>query len=317
MKKTVITVLCILFIFVLVITFGRKTKKTDIDDGKLNVVATIFPQYDFIRQIAGDNVNLNMLISPGAETHSYEPTPQDIIKINNSDVFIFVGGESDAWLEKILESLDDKKNRTIISLMDIVKPVKEEIAEGMQEEDEESQEAEYDEHVWTSPRNAQAIVKYLSDTLQNKDSANAALYKENAAVYIKKLQALDASFKDIVKGGKRKTIVFGDRFPFRYFTDAYGLRYFAAFPGCSNETEANPNTIAFLINKIKDEKIPVIFYIELSNEKIADIISESSKAKKLHLHSAQNVSKKDFDKGVSYLDLMEKNIESLKEALWL
>jgi zinc transport system substrate-binding protein len=315
MKKTVIVVLSIIVIaFILLITFGRQTKKSDIDNGKLNVVTTIFPQYDFVRQIAGDNVNLSMLITPGAEVHSFEPTPQDIAKIKNSDIFIYVGGESDDWIDKILKSIDDTKGRKTIALMDIVKPVKEEIVDGMQEEDgEESGEVEYDEHVWTSPQNVKKIVQVLSGILQDKDQANAEIYKKNTGTYIEKLNVLDNSFKDIVKNAKRKTLVFGDRFPFRYFIDAYGLKYFAAFPGCSNETEANPNTIAFLINKVKAEKIPVIFHIEFSNEKIADIISESANAKKLLLHSVHNVK----DLNDTYVDLMEKNVKNLKEALWL
>jgi zinc transport system substrate-binding protein len=318
MKKTVSAVLIIVFIvFILIVFFARKTKKADIDNGKLNIVVTIFPQYDFIRQIAKENVNLSMLLSPGAEPHSYEPTPKDIIEIQNSDIFIYVGGESDEWVRQILESIPDKKDRRIIALMDLVKPVKEEIVEGMQEEDDEEEgDGEYDEHVWTSPKNAQKIVKALSDILQSKDPANATMYEKNAQDYIKRIQDLDDSFKDIVKNAKRKTIVFGDRFPFRYFADEYGLEYFAAFPGCSNETEANPNTIAFLIDKVKAEKIPVVFYIEFSNEKIADIICESANAKKLLLHSVHNVSKKDFDNGTSYLELMEKNTLNLKEALW-
>ncbi|MDR1952437.1 MAG: metal ABC transporter substrate-binding protein [Elusimicrobiota bacterium] len=319
MKKTIVIVLSILILFTLFITWQRAKKKNaeDIPESRLKVVATIFPQYDFVREIAGDKVSLEMLIMPGAESHSYEPTPQDIIKIKNSDVFIYVGGESDEWINKILSSID-MENKKIITLMSIVKPVKEEIVEGMQEEEGgEEEEGEYDEHVWTSIKNAQKITIALSKMLQESDKENAEFYKQNTDRYIKELKALDKDFKEIVAKGKRKTIIFGDRFPFRYFADEYKLKYFAAFPGCSNETEANAATIAFLIDKVKEEKIPIVFYIEFSNEKIADIIASSAKAKTLLLHSAHNVSKKDFESGVSYLDIMKKNAQNLKEALWL
>ncbi|MDR2772488.1 MAG: metal ABC transporter substrate-binding protein [Elusimicrobiota bacterium] len=316
MKKAVIIVLAIAIVFVLFISFGRSKKEAEVSDGKLKVVATIFPQYDFVRAIGGDRVNLTMLLAPGSESHSYDPTPQDIIKIQNSDVFIYIGGESDEWVKRILSTMDTSKTK-IIALMDLVKPVKEEVVEGMQEEEgEEEEEGEYDEHVWTSPKNAQAMVKSISETLQAADSANAEFYKQNAQNYIKQIQELDAVFKDIVAKGKRKTIIFGDRFPFRYFADEYLLTYFAAFPGCSVETEASAATVAFLINKVRAEQIPVVFYIEFSNEKIADIITQSTKAKKLLLHSAHNVSKTDFENGITYVDIMKQNAQNLKEALW-
>jgi zinc transport system substrate-binding protein len=177
------------------------------------------------------------------------------------------------------------------------------------------EEEEYDEHVWTSPRNAQLIVRQIADVLKSVDPANAADYEKNAVAYTVKLTELDAAFQNVLKGAKRKTMLFGDRFPFRYFADAYGLSYFAAFPGCSTETEASAATVAFLIDKVRAEKIPVVFHIELSNEKIADTICEETGAKKLLLHAVHNVSKRDFDRGASYYDLMSKNVENLKAAL--
>jgi zinc transport system substrate-binding protein len=284
--------------------------------GKPTVVTTIFPPYDFVREIAGTNVDLTMLLPPGAESHSFEPTPRDITKIQKSDIFIYVGGESDAWVEQILSSLNTEKIK-IITLMDCVEVVEEEIVEGMQEEEEEEEgeEVEYDEHVWTSPRNAKRIVEKISETLCEVDPANASGYRANTTAYLSKLDSLDALFQDIVSRGTRKTLVFGDRFPLRYFADAYGLSYFAAFPGCSTETECSAATIAFLINKVRDEKIPVVFYIEFSNEKIADTICEETGAKKRLLHAAHNVTKRDFDRKITYLEIMTKNSEVLKEAL--
>ncbi|MDR1509918.1 MAG: metal ABC transporter substrate-binding protein [Synergistaceae bacterium] len=289
-------------------------------DKKPSVVTTIFPQYDFTRAIARDKAELTMLLRPGTESHSYDPTPQDILKIQNCDIFIYGGGESDEWVDGVLESMDTSK-MSIISMLDCVDAVEEEIVEGMQEEEEEEtgeeheHEDEYDEHVWTSPANAGKIVRKIADTLIEVDPSNAGVYKNNAEAYLGELNRLDAAFRDVVKGAARKILVFGDRFPFRYFADAYGLKYFAAFPGCSIETEASASTVAFLIDKVKAEKIPVVFHIELSNEKIADTICEATGAKKLLLHASHNITKDDFESGLTYLNIMTRNVEALKEAL--
>jgi len=319
MKQIIYITLGLLLACIILLTDCTKTKNKA-EDGKLAIIATIFPPYDFIREIAGDNVNVRMLLSPGSESHSFEPTPKDVAEIQNCDVFIYAGGESDAWVNKILSSLDTSK-MTIITLVTCVKAVKEEIVEGMQDDAEEEhnhgkdKNPEYDEHVWTSPKNAKLIVQKISDTLCKNDSANAGLYKKNTAAYLAKLDELDSKFQDTVNKAVRKTIVFGDRFPFRYFADAYKLRYFAAFPGCSTETEASAATVKFLIDKIKAEKIPVIFHAELSNQKMANAISEATGAKVRLLHAAHNISKDDFKKGLSYLDIMNRNVSALKEAL--
>jgi len=293
-------------------------------EGKINVVSVIFPSYDFVRVIAGDRVNLIMLLKPGAESHSYEPSPQDMITIKNSDLFIYPGGQSYNWVDRILASMGDPKGNTggrpkVLKMLDMVNSVEEETVEGM-ENDDETTGAEagpsYDEHVWTAPKNAKAIVASITDALCDLDPADADLFRKNAADYALRLDELDAAFRSIVENAKRKTIVFGDRFPFRYFTDAYGLSYFAAFPGCSTETEASAATVAFLINKVKSEHIPVVFHIELSDERMADTICEATGAKKLLLHSCHNVSRKDFENGVSYLDIQKINADHLKEALW-
>ena len=298
------------------------------DSGKIRAVATIFPQYDFLRQIGGDHLELTMLLKPGAESHSFEPTPADMITVSQSDLFVYVGGDSDAWVETILESVDVSE-KEIVTLMDCVETVAEEDVEGMEthghahdHEDEDPtaadgdhEEAEQDEHVWTSPRNAVRIVEKLRDALIAVDPENAGDYTQNAADYIDRLNRLDQEFQETVDTAKRHTILLGDRFPFRYLADAYGLDYYAAFPGCSSESEASAKTIAFLIDKVKEEQIPVVFSIELSNEKMTDSICEATGATKLQLHSCHNVTRDDFEQGITYLDLMERNVQALKEAL--
>ena len=303
------------------------------ENEKLSAVATIFPQYDFLRAIGGDHLDLHMLLSPGAESHSFEPTPGDMITVSECDLFVYVGGDSDAWVETILDSVDTS-NKEVVTLMDCVDTVAEETVEGMEthghahdhededaDHDEDSHDhedeshGEQDEHVWTSPKNAMRIVQKLCDALCRLDPENADDYQANTASYLASLTSLDEEFSDVTANASRHTIVFGDRFPFRYFADAYGLDYYAAFPGCSSESEASAKTLSFLIDKINEEQIPVVFHTELSNEKMTDCICEATGAKKLLLHSCHNVSKDDFENGATYLSLMEQNVAALKEAL--
>lgn len=337
MKRIIATLLAIFLVFsVSACSAQSNISSGKTDDGKLNVITTIFPQYDFSREIGGDKLNISMLLPPGSESHSFEPSPQDIINIGKCDVFIYVGGESESWVDTILESMDTS-HMTILSLMDMVDTVEEEIVEGMEhkhdedhayEEDhshteeeehthkeDEPEEAEYDEHIWTSPVNAMNIAEQISKSFAECDPENADFYKERTESYIKELEDLDAQFRDIVDGASRKTLVFGDRFPFRYFADEYGLTYYAAFPGCSTETEPSAQTVAFLIDMIKEEDISAVFHIEFSNERMADTISESTGVKKLLLHSCHNVSRDDINDGVNYLELMRQNAINLKEAL--
>lgn len=466
----------------------------------ISIVSTIFPGYDFARAVAGDRAELKMLLPPGAESHSFEPTPQDIIAIQNCDLFLYVGGDSDSWVDGILDSMDTDDMK-ILSMMEIVDPVTEEITKGMEDDHghdhshsepldpdtiknrplsdwagtwrsietamgngaldeyiahvaeenslskdaqqtafaarwasdypsisiEESsisfgdmkatyrpigyrivegdhgaavwygfeieeraenaprfiafsdhgtgeqeehddhthseevahfhfrygdepfdalvaiedwaptyfsadatddqiaqamdahgqaeEEAEYDEHVWTSPVNAMRIVQAIAQKLSEIDAPNADQYRENAEMYCAQLEQLDRAFEEIAEAATRRTLIFGDRFPFRYFVDEYGLEYFAAFPGCSTETEASARTVAFLIDKVIDESIPVVFHIEFSNEKMADTICEATGAQKRLLHSCHNVTKGEMEAGATYLSLMSQNIETLKEAL--
>ncbi|WP_312651897.1 metal ABC transporter substrate-binding protein [Aminipila sp.] len=317
------TAIMVMVLFVLLITGCGTDKNVSKDKNTkeaLNVVTTIFPPYDFASQIVGDKAAVSMLLPPGAESHSYEPTPQDIIKIQNSDVFIYTGGDADAWVDDILESMDTSKMK-IVKMIDCVPAVEEDMVEGMQPEEEENSASikeegpEYDEHVWTSPKNAIKITQDISDVLCQIDKKNEGYYQKNTADYIAELNILDKEFKEIVTKASRKVIVFGDRFPLRYFADEFGLKYYAAFPGCSTETEPSVDTIKFLVDKVNSEKIPVVFYIEFSNHKTADSICEATGAKPLLFHSCHNVSQEDIDKGKSYVDIMKENEVNLKEAL--
>jgi zinc transport system substrate-binding protein len=325
MKKYINHIILPIIATVLMFVSCGKSGKPATDNAKISIVTTIFPPYDFARAIAGDRADIVMLLPPGSESHSFEPRPQDIVKIQKGGVFIHVGGESDAWVKDILKSIDNPKMK-VITLMDCVEAVEEEIVEGMQAEDEGDKDKdkekeggedgpEYDEHVWTSPRNAKLIVRKISEILREADPANADAYRKNTEAYLSELDSLDAKFKGVVDSAARKTLVFGDRFPFRYLADAYGLKYFAAFPGCATETEASAKTVAFLIDKVKKEKIPVVFHIELSNEKMAAAIAEATGAKARLLHSCHNVAKADFESGKTYLDFMAANADALREAL--
>ena len=312
MKKIISVILCMTAVLTLCCSCGKsETKK---DDGKLNIVTTIFPPYDFAKNAGGEYVNVSMLLKPGMESHSYDPTPQDIIKIQECDLFIYTGGESDEWVKDILES-GDKKPKKVLAMMDIVDTVEEETVEGMEKEEDDIDEIEYDEHVWTSPKNAITITASITNALCQLDENHQASFNQNLMTYRRELSLLDNSFREVADNAKRKTIVFGDRFPFRYLADEYDLKYYAAFPGCSSETEPSPNTISFLIDKVKAEKIPVVFSIEFSNGKVADTICESTGAKKLTFHSCHNVTQEEFDSGIGYLSLMHENLKALKEAL--
>ena len=308
----------LLFLIQILVILFAKAGLVTAEDQKLNFLTTIFPIYDFARTVAGDHADVSMLLPPGAESHTYEPTPRDILKIQNSDVFIYIGGESDMWVDQILSSLGDKKPRTLV-LIHSVNALPEEVVPGMQAEEESPTSGEdevvYDEHIWTSPLNAIKMVDAITVALSELDPAHAADFENNRATLDQKLQELDQTFRDIVKTAKRTTIIVGDRFPFRYLTEEYGLEYYAAFPGCSAEVEPSASTVAFLIEKVKAEKIPIVFYIEFSTHKIADAIADATGTKTMLLHSAHNVSQEDIDSGITYLNIMSENAEKLREAL--
>ena len=306
---------------------------------KYSVVSTSFPGYDFARAVTKNtNISTKMLVKPGAETHTFEPTPQDIIDIKNADMFIYVGGDSDTWVEKILKDVDTKKTH-VMKLIDLVSTVNEEIVEGMEDEDEHDHEhdhdhshshehdhdhdhkhdhdeeeegPEIDEHVWTSPKKAMEIVKKIAKVASEIDAAEETKINDNAEKYVAEIAQVDKDLHQAIDG-KISEIVVADRFPFRYFADEFGLKYAAAFSGCSEQTEASAKTISFLINKVKQDKVRKIYKIELSNGKIAETVSKDTGAEVLELHSAHNVTADDFSKGVTYVDLMKRNLAALSK----
>ena len=277
------------------------------DKSKLQIVCTSFPAYDFAREIAADRAELTLLIKPGSEVHSYEPTPKDMIRIQESDLFICNGGESEQWAKTLITP-----ELNTIYMMDCVDTV-EESADGIY--NAEDGEPELDEHVWTSPLNAIKISEEICNALCKLDTDNAEEYKMNFAAYKAQLMALDREFRQVIKNSGKHTLVFADRFPMRYFALEYGLDCYAAFPGCSSETEPSAKTVAYLIDRVREDKIPAVLYMEFSNQKMADVICEDTGCKKLPFYSAHSVSAEQFEQGVSYLDLMRINLNSLKEAL--
>ena len=309
--KKISVILAFIMLFLCVVTVCACTK-TGNEDG-ISIVCTSFAPYDLAREIAGDGVSVKMLLSPGADSHSYDPTPKDILAVNKCDVFIYVGGESDVWVEDILSSVDNPDMK-IVRLIDCTEELyHEEHKEGM--DHDHGTEDEYDEHVWTNPRNAAIICEKIAEALCAVDTENADKYNKNLSDYKAELTSLDEAFKKIVAEGNGKPLVFGDRFPLIYFVKAYGLDYYAAFPGCAADTEPSGATVAFLINKVKEENIPVVFHIELSTGKIADTICEATGAAKMQFNACHNVTKADLEAGVSYIDLMWDNVEALKSAL--
>ena len=277
------------------------------DETKLQIVCTSFPAYDFAREIADDRAELTLLIKPGSEVHSYEPTPKDMIRIQESDLFICNGGESEQWAKTLITP-----ELNTIYMMGCVDTV-EESADGIY--NAEDGEPELDEHVWTSPLNAIKISEEICNALCKLDTDNAEAYKTNFTAYKAQLMALDREFRQVIKNSGKHTLVFADRFPMRYFALEYGLNCYAAFPGCSSETEPSAKTVAYLIDRVREDKIPAVLYMEFSNQKMADVICEDTGCKKLPFYSAHSVSAEQFEQGVSYLDLMRINLNSLKEAL--
>lgn len=310
MKKIFSMVLAFLIIILssfVIASCNKVSTEDDVDNGKIKIVATIFPYYDFARNIAGDKADVKMLLSPGNEPHSYDPSPSDIVSIENCDIFIYNGGESDEWVEGVLESLQNSHIR-ILKMMDYVDVLNE-------QETDHTDSDEFDEHIWTSVRNAQKMSKVISDTLKQIDSENVDYYSNNELIYNRMLSNVDKQIMSVVENSSGNTVVFGDRFPFLYFVSDYGLNYECAFPGCSSETEPSISTVTRLIDFVRDEKVPVVFYLEFSNGKTADLISEDTGAETLEFSSCHNVTKEQFENGVSYISLMQQNAKNLEEAL--
>ena len=331
--KKIITLMLVAVLAVCALS-GCGTSKSgeDTKDKKIKIVTTIFPEYDWVMQILGDKADkadVTMLLDKGVDLHSYQPSTADIAKISEADVFIYVGGESDEWVEDVLKEAKNKKLK-VINLMDVMgdKAKEEEVKEGMQPEEEEhaeeakdgkeEEEVEYDEHVWLSLKNAKIFTKKIADVLSEVDKDDAKTYQANYESYAKKLDDLDKKYADAVASAKNKTLVFGDRFPFRYLVNDYGLDFYAAFVGCSAESEASFETVTFLAKKIDELGLGNVLTIEGKNHKIAKTVVDNTKNKDqkvLTMDSMQSTTSKDVKDGATYLGIMEKNLEVVKEAL--
>lgn len=328
---------------VLITGCTAKTEKKDKGDntkGKLKVVTTIFPEYDITRAIAKDKVDLELMIKPGVDVHSFTPTPQDIKTVQNSNIFVYGGTEHDKWVENLTKSID-MKNKKVVKLVDGIQQLEEESVDGMKHEhhhDDEKEDEhnhdhkhekeekhshdhenesdkELDPHYWTSPKNAIQMAKTVTNALVEKDPGNAEFYKENAKNYIKQLEDVDKELHDVVDKAKIKKVVIADRFPFRYLFKDLGLEYRALFSGCSVESTASAGQIKKMVDYVKENKIPVVYHIEMGKGELAETVAKNSGAKVKLLHSIHTVTKEDFDKGTTYIDLMKQNVEALKEGL--
>lgn len=309
MKKIVALLLsiCLLFAFT---GCGGNTAA----NGGIKIVCSVFPQYDFLREITkGTDVSLSLLLRPGQESHDYDPSSKDIASIHTCDMFVYVGGESDSWIDKTLQSVD-VSDKTVLKLMDMVEPLCEQHDHDHDAHNHAHAET-YDEHVWTSPANAIVIVDKLLHALCTLDEKNAEVYRTNAAGYTAKLQTLDTDFEQTVDTAARKTIVVADRFPLLYFVERYGLSHHAAFAGCATSVEPASADVYALIDTVKSEDIPVIFRMELSAGQVAETVKENTGCEIRTFYACHNLSKTDFENGETYLSLMQKNLTALREAL--
>ncbi|MBR3002972.1 MAG: zinc ABC transporter substrate-binding protein [Clostridia bacterium] len=329
-KKIIFIVLLITIVIGIGVAFGIGGNKNK-SNAKYKVVASNFASYDFLRAIIGDNkdIELTFLLGPGKEAHSYDPTAGDLIKIQDSDLFVYVGGEMEKWSDKILDSLDTDGTE-IICIADFVDTMEEKEVDGAEEhededehheegeehnEEHEHEEGTFDEHIWTSPENAIKMVNVLEKTMGKIDSKNATTYKENADKYIAQIKDVDSKIQNIVSHRVRDRLIFADKMPMQYFIDYYNLKVSAAFNGCSTEVDPSAKTIAYLQNKVKEEKIPVILYIELNPGTVAKTIADETGAKAMQIQTLHNVSLDDFNKGETWVSLMTRNIDVLMKAL--
>lgn len=283
---------------------GKEERST----GKISVVTTIFPYYDFARSVSKGTCDVDMLLKPGSDVHSFEPTPSDILKIRNADLFIYNGGESDEWVDSILESLGDTDKPVVMKMTDYVKPLTEMDADHHAEDEE-------DEHIWTSLDNAKTLVSKISDEVSKLDQKNKSVYTKNSLDYIEKISKVQSEIEDTVNSSKSKKIVVGDRFPLLYFATEFSLDWECAFPGCSTETEPSLDRLSKLTDTIEKDKIKTILKLEMSENKVADTLADETNTKVRTFYSAESVSKEDFAKNITYVDLMERNNNALKEAL--
>lgn len=342
---------------------GKTTEKED--NYRLKIMTSLFPYYDMARAVIGDvkGIDLKMIVTPGQDSHSFEPTPSDVIQMENADVLIYNGGSLETWIDTLLDSLNNK-NQIQMKMMDYVDVLNEEIVEGMDtrfeehdhdehshkednhnkekhkedshseenhkednhsedssndsefhNEDSEEEHEETDEHIWTSPVNEIIMTEKICETLSKALPEEKENFQKNAENYISQLKELDNEFRTIVENAKINEIIFADKFPLQYFAKEYGLKYYAAFPGCGSDMEPSAKTIAFLVDRIKEDNIKAVFYLELSSHIVADAIETDTGAKPLQFNSCHNITQKQFDSGVTYVDLMKENVNNLKIAL--
>lgn len=295
------------------------------EDGRLQVVCSLFPYYDFVREIGGVYVSPHLLVAAGREAHSFEPTPMDVIRVSRADVFVYNGGEGEQWVDEILSSAGENIP-TVLRMMDYADTLTEEPLAGRDDhdhadhdhehdDDHDSDDIEYDEHIWTSPVQAMKLCGAICDALCAADPAHAAAYRSNLQEYLGQLAELDAAFRQVCGEKKRSLLVFGDRFPLLYFCREYGLDYRAAFHGCSSDTEPSLYTLKFLIDKVRQQDIPVVYALELSSRKVADAIAETTGAKVETFYSCQTVSQADWAAGEGYVSLMRRNVAALREGI--
>ena len=291
------------------------------DSGKLSVVCSLFPYYDFVRVIGGEWVEPRLLVAAGREAHSFEPTPMDVIRVSRADVFVYNGGEGEQWVDEILDSAGENIP-TVLRMMDYADTLTEEPLAGHDDadhdhadHDHDSDDIEYDEHIWTSPVQAMKLCGAICDALCAADPAHATAYRSNLQEYLGQLAELDAAFRQVCGEKKRSLLVFGDRFPLLYFCREYGLDYRAAFHGCSSDTEPSLYTLKFLIDKVNEQDIPVVYALELSSRKVADAIAQTTGATVETFYSCQTVSQADWAAGEGYVSLMRRNVTALREGI--
>lgn len=307
MVNVIKKLICILFAALMAVTALCSCDNDSVPHSdKLSIVTTIFPYYEFSREIAGDKAEVVQLISPGSEIHNFEPTPKDILKISDADLFIYNGGESDEWVEGVLESIDsDVKVLRMFDYADLI----------YEEDIEHNKGDEYDEHIWTSISNDKKLVSAISSEIINSDKSNKTFYETNTRKYINKLNEIDSSFKQAVNSSARKPMVVADRFPLLYFVKEYGIAFESAFPGCTSETQPSIKTVTKLINYVRSNDVPVVFHIDNSSDSLARTICEDSEAEIKTFYSMHNITREQFDSNTTFISLLELNLSSIKEAL--
>lgn len=309
-RKLLLLILSVFLTMTMVVGCSlNKEIKTSEEGDKLTIITTLFPQYDFTKAIVGDKAKVVLLIDPGTESHTYEPAPGDIMEINKADLFIYTGKYMEPWAEKIIDSLDRSK----VTVLDISKDIT--LAKEEDHEEAEEHHHEYDPHIWTSPLNAITMVNNIVEALKAVDPDNSDYYVSNGEAYVKELKNLHEEFKKAIEEGKRKEIVFGDRFALYYLAKEYGIEWKAAIDSCAEDADPNPKIMTELVEEIKDKNIPVVYYAEMSNKKVAKTLCDETGAKMLLFHSCHNVTKEEFEEGVTYLQLMKQNLDNLKAGV--